>query len=148
MGVYFDNLIIVGSTQATVDTFEQQLLKRFQLLLALDKILKMKITRTTGGGLFLSQSLYAKDVLKCFAEQIDAKPSKLNESVTPVDHKIRLRKGGAINLKFKGDPVEIEKIREKGPLNTPYREVVLSLLGLADRSRPDISYAVSTAIMY
>ena len=68
----------------------------------------MEIPRTAGGGLFLSQALYVYDALKCFAEHIGAKTSKFNESITPMDHKIKLHKVGSINLKFKEDPVEIE----------------------------------------
>ena len=63
-------------------------------------------------------------------------------------HKIKLHKGSSINLKFKEDPVEIEKNGEKVPPNTPHCEVVDSLLWLANWSRPDISYAVSTVAKY
>ena len=51
VGVYIDDLIIPGLTQATVDTFKKQLLKRFQCkdLGALDRILNMKITHTAEG---------------------------------------------------------------------------------------------------
>ena len=41
-----------------------------------------------------------EDVLKLFAGHIGAKTIKLNDSVTPIDHKIKLHKGGAISLKF------------------------------------------------
>ena len=86
--MYVDDLIIAESTQATVDTFKQQLLKptnqayQCKDLGAPDRILKMKIARTAGGGLFLSQSLYVKDLLKPFAEHIGAKTTMSNDSIT------------------------------------------------------------------
>ena len=103
----------------------------------------MEITRTAIGGLFLSQSLYLKDVLKRFADRIGANTIKFNKSVNTMDHNIKYHKGGAINLKFKEDPVEIEKNGEKVLPNTPYREVVGFLLWLANGSRPDIFYSVA-----
>ena len=50
VGVYVDDCIIAGSTQARGDTSKQQLLKKFQCkdLGALDMILNMEITRTSG----------------------------------------------------------------------------------------------------
>ena len=84
-------------------------MSRFGKDLGLGRIFNMEITRTAGGGLFPSQSLYVKDVLKRFAEGIGAKTNKFNESFTLMDHKVKLYKGGSFNLKFKEDPVEIEK---------------------------------------
>ena len=74
--------------------------------------------------------------------------TKFNDSVIPTDHKIKLHNGGSINLKFKEDPIEIEKTGEKMPNNTPDREVVGSLLWLAKDSRSNIPYAVSTVAKF
>ena len=49
----------------------------------------MEITRIAGGDLFLSQSLYVKDVLKRFVEHIGAKTTKFNESITTKSNFIR-----------------------------------------------------------
>ena len=38
----------------------------------------MEVTRTVDGGLFISQSLYIKDVLEKFKEYLPAKGSKFN----------------------------------------------------------------------
>ena len=69
----------------------------------------MEITRTVGGGLFLSQSLYIKDMLKRFAEFVGSKSTKLNDSVTPMDHKMMLHKDDAVEIHFRQDPVAMAR---------------------------------------
>ena len=67
-----------------------------------------------GGGLFLSQSLYMKEVL--------SKYTKLNDSATPVDHKIGLFNDGAVLIASSDDG--------QGRLNLvpPFRKVVNPLV--------------------
>ena len=69
----------------------------------------MEITRTVGGGLFLSRSLYIKDKLKSLDEFVDSKSTKLNDSVTPMDHRMRLHKDGAVEIQFRQDPVAMAR---------------------------------------
>ena len=52
-------------------------------------------------------------MLKRFVENIGAKTTKFN------DYKIKLHKGGTINVKFIEDPVATKKNKEKVPPNTP-----------------------------
>ena len=72
LAVYVDDLVIVGTTQEAIMKFKQQITAKFECkdLGELDKILNMKVTRTVGGGIFLSQSLYVKDVLEKFNQYL------------------------------------------------------------------------------
>ena len=101
-----------------------------------------------GRGLFLSQSLYVKDILEKFKEYLPAKGSTLNGAETPIDNKIRLHKKGATQLRYKQKETEIEAGAVKCDASIPYREVVGSLLWLANGSRHDISFAVNQVAKY
>ena len=78
--MYVDDLVIAGTTQEAIMEFKQQITAKFECkdLGELDRILNMEVTRTVEGGLFLSQSLYVKDVLEKFKEYLPAKGSKFN----------------------------------------------------------------------
>ena len=52
----------------------------------------MEVTRTKEEGLFLSQSLFVKDVLEKFKEYLPAKGPKCNGAETPMDNVVRLHK--------------------------------------------------------
>ena len=81
-----------------------------------------------GRGLFLSQSLYVKDILEKFKEYLPAKGSKFNGAYTPMNNKIRLHKKGATQLRFKQKEIEIEAGAVKCDASISYREWVGSLL--------------------
>ena len=68
LAVCVDDLIIAGTTQEAIMKFKQQITAEFECkdLGELDRILNMEVPRTVEGGLFLSQSLYVKDVLEKF----------------------------------------------------------------------------------
>ena len=108
----------------------------------------MEIIRTVEGGLFLSQSLYVKDVLMKFKQYLPAKGSKFDGAETPMNNKIRLHMNGATQLRFKQHEIEMEAGAVKCDASIPYREVVGSLLFLANGSRPDISFAFNQAVKF
>ena len=106
------------------------------------RILNMEVTRTVDGSLFLSLSLYIKDVLEKFKEYLPAKGSKFNGAKTPIDNKICLHKKRATK------ETEIEAVAVKYDAFIPYHEVVGSLLWFANGLRPDISFAVNQMAKY
>ena len=115
-GSVVDDLIISGPTLAMMGTFKQQLQlnKRFEYkdLGKLDRILNIKVNWTAGGGLYLPQVIYMTDSLKRFATHIRAKTTKLNNSVTHMDHKIKLHKGVQSILYLKKIQLRLEKCGE------------------------------------
>ena len=90
----------------------------------LDRIRNMEVTRTVNGGLFLSHSMYVKDVLKVSKDCLPTNGSKLISGETPMDKKIRLHKSGFTQLRFQHKEIEIEKGATKCDAGIPYREVV------------------------
>ena len=88
-----DDLVKAGTTQEAIIKFKQQ------------------VTRTVEGELFLSVSLYVKDVQDKINQYLPAKGSKFNGAETPMENKIRLHKKGATQLRFK--QLEIEN--KSGP---------------------------------
>ena len=65
-----------------------------------------------------------------------------------MDHRIRLYKNGSTHMRFKLTDKDIEKCAEKCGADVPYREVVGSLLWLANWARPDISFAIDQVVKY
>ena len=91
-------------------TFKQQITAKLECkdLRELDRTLNTDVTRTVEWGLFLSQSLYVKDVLEKFKQYLPAKGSKCNGAETPMDNKIRFYKNEATQLRFKQKEIEVE----------------------------------------
>ena len=131
--MYVDDLDIAGTTQEAIMKFKQQITAKFDCkdLGELGRILNMEVTRTVEGGLFLSQSLDVKGVLEKFKEHLPVKGSKFNGAETHMDNKIRLRKKGATQLRFKQKEIDVEAGAVKCDASIPYREVVGSLLWFA-----------------
>ena len=150
LAVYVDDLVIAGSTQKAITTFKQQITAKYDCkdLGPLDRILNMEVVRTREGGLFLSQSLYIQDVLVCFKTHLPGPSTRLNGAETPMDHRIRLHKNGSTHMRFKPSDRDVERGSEKCGADIPYREVVGSLLWLANGTRPDISFAVNQVAKY
>ena len=123
--------------------FKRQITTKYECkdLGELGRILNLEVTRTVEGGLFLSQSLYVKDVLEKLKQYLQAKGSKFDGAETPMDNKTRLHKKGATHLRF----IEIGMGAVRCDAGIPYRLVVGSLLWHANGSRPDISFAVNQA---
>ena len=108
----------------------------------------MEVVRTREGGLSLSQSLYIQNVLGRFMSHMPGPSTKLNGAETPMDHRIRLHKNGATHMRFKPNENDIERGAERCEADVPYREVVGTLLWLANGTRPDILFAVNQVAKY
>ena len=88
---------------------------------------------TKEGRLFLSQSLYIKNVLGRFKILLPEPGTKLNEAETPMDHRIIFHKNGATYMRFKPKEKDTERDMEKCGAEVPYREVVGSLFCVASQ---------------
>ena len=136
-------MVITDTIQEAIMKFKQQITAKFKC-----KILNMEITHTVEGGLFLSQSLYMKDMLEKFKQYLPETGSKFNGAKTPTDNKIRLHKERSTQLRFRQKEIEMERESVKCDANIPFREVVGSLLWLTNVSRPVILFAVNQVAKY
>jgi Reverse transcriptase (RNA-dependent DNA polymerase) len=104
LAVYVDDLILATTDEAMHQDFKDKLFKRFRCkdLGPLERALNMEVSRTKEGGLFLSQKRYVEDVLEKFLHPGGALPSKVNGCLTPMEHKLKLVKGGAVRTSYTG----------------------------------------------
>ncbi|GJV27675.1 retrovirus-related pol polyprotein from transposon TNT 1-94 [Tanacetum coccineum] len=118
--VYVDDLILTGNDESVIATFTSHLNHEFSIkdLGALNYFLGLEVSYTDN-GLFLTQSKYARDILKQ-ADLYDSKPVS-----TPL----------ATYVSFTADGIRYSD-------STLYRSLVWALQYLTI-TRPDLSYAVN-----
>ena len=124
VGVYVDDKFLIVRDTEVLNNFKTKLLNRFKArdLGEASEILSIKIERQTDGSVCLDQTAYAEEILNTFG-MADCKPAS-----TPLDAGTKFTKES-----------ENDSVRT----NKPYREVVGSLLYLANGTRPDLAYAVA-----
>lgn len=121
--IYVDDGLVVGTDITKVRKFLDALKKEFEIKIeSAGMFLGMLIQQLEGGGIFISQTVYAKKVLERF-HMADAC------TVTTPSERGEVKPG------------ESKPISE----SIPYRQAVGSLMYLAVSTRPDLMYAVSVA---
>jgi hypothetical protein len=128
IGVYVDDLLVMGKDKRAVDKAKQELQRRFQMtdLGPASFYLGIKLTRRRtrwGNRLCLSQKAYITKILK------DFNLWELNPVNTPMDHKTLL-------------PATTD-YQASAELRAWYQSAVGSLMYLMLCTRPDIAYTVS-----
>ncbi|XP_031503083.1 uncharacterized mitochondrial protein AtMg00810-like [Nymphaea colorata] len=123
VGVYVDDLIVIGEDSETIATFKQHMMVEFEMsyLGLLTYYLEIEVTQGEE-GIRIKQTAYAKNVLMQFG-MLDCNPTKL-----PMEPKSQLHKVP------EGQLVDA----------TEYRRVIGCLRYLL-HTRPDLSYAVGVA---
>ena len=118
--LYVDDLIITGSNTKLIAEFREALTTQFEMtdMGLMSYFLGLEVMQTEQ-GIFVSQSKYARDVLRRF------KMEHCNPILTPVQERLKLEKDGA------GELVN----------PTHYKKLVGSLRYLCS-TRPDITYGV------
>lgn len=120
IGVYVDDLIITGSSNAEIGRFKEQMMQKFSMsdLGLLSYYLGIEV-KQTDQGISLCQTGYAAKII----EQSGMKGC--NPCVTPMENRLKLSK----------------KSEDPAVDTTMYRSIVGSLRYLVN-TRPDIAYAV------
>jgi len=129
MGVYVDDLVLVGPNMRQIEDVKNLLKENFRMtdLGPAKYILGVQLIRSEDGAVKLSQETYAKDVLKRFG-MADCK-----SVVSPLDP-------NKVLTKEMGPQTEEDRQRMA---TVPYRQAVGSLMYLMIATRPDIATAVS-----
>ena len=119
--LYVDDILVFSTNIDAINEVKSFLSKSFDMkdLGKVDVILNIKLIKGEN-GITLLQSDYVEKILSCFG-YVDSKPSP-----TPYDLTVILRK----NKKIAKDQLR-------------YSQIIGSLMYLASRTRPDISFAVS-----
>ena len=132
IGVYVDDLLIMGNSLSLILDFKMKISSRFEMedLGEVDKILGMQIIRDRNlHTLQLVQLQYISKLL----EKFKIEQASIARRVVPLSK-------ATVNATF--DP-EL-KISARLQANAPYRQAIGSILYLSVCSRPDIAYAIST----
>ena len=126
MGVYVDDLIVIGSSTEAIKTFKEEMKKRFEMsdLGSLSSYLGLKV-RQDNGYIFLSQNAYAQKILEY------AKLTKCNAVSTPLEARVKF------TTTEENDRVNV----------TTYRSLIVSLRHLT-HTRPDLLYSVGILSRY
>ena len=125
VGVYVDDIILVGRTEEKLQEIKGYLSKKFDIkdLGKLKYFLGMKVIQDKESkSIWIGQPAYTENLLKRFGMQ-DSKPTS-----TPVD----------VNSKLQPATKQDETFN-----HTEYQSAVGSLMYLAVSTRPDIAYAVN-----
>lgn len=124
--IYVDDGMIFGNSDESIDLVIDHLQRKFEVkVINAGWFLGMEIDRLNDGSIFIHQTAYARKIIKKF--QMDdcnsvGVPSDTNQRLTQHD--------------------------DSESSNYPYRQLIGSLLYLANGTRPDISYAIGVASRY
>ena len=120
--VYVDDVIVTGSSTATIVDVKSQLKQRFEMTDSgtCKFVLGIELIDHEDGSVTLCQRRYIDDILRRFGME------SCKSTASPVDISSKL---------IKVDP-------DSTATNEPYREAVGALMHLACATRPDISFAV------
>jgi hypothetical protein len=135
IALYVDDLIIAGSNDKVIGEVKAELRKRYEMkdLGMLDWILGMEVVQDPSAKILrLNQTRYLQQLLNKH-NMSDCEPAR-----TPMDSRNRLSKSMCPTTE--GEMLYMTSI--------PYREVVGSLLWLANGTRPDIAFAVNQVARY
>ncbi|UYV84129.1 hypothetical protein LAZ67_X001289 [Cordylochernes scorpioides] len=129
IAVYVDDLALFGESEEILRNIEQKINERFRVknLGAIRNFLGVQIGYPDEETVVLSQSTYVKSILQKF-NMIECRPVS-----TPLDISFPISKGDC-------PTDEEEKERMKA---IPYRELIGSLLYLANCTRPDLMFSVT-----
>ena len=134
VGIYVDDLLILGKLQSEIDKLKLQFNKRFKMTdLGLAKyIIGIASKRDMEHGtLFLSQEAYARKVLRQYNME------ECNPSSTPIEPTAEKQ----INAKTAGEP------KREDP-KYPFRSAIGSTMYLQVATRPDLACFVRTMSQY
>ena len=126
MGVYVDDLIVTGSSTEAIETFKEEMKKRFAMsdLGSLSSYLGLEV-RQCEDYIFLSQQAYARKILQ------SAKLTECNAVSTPLEARVKF------TTSEENDRVNV----------TSYRSLIGSLRYLT-HTRPDLLYSVGVLSRY
>ncbi|UYV63745.1 K02A2.6-like, partial [Cordylochernes scorpioides] len=129
IAVYVDDLALFGESEEISRNIEQKIIERFRVkkLGAIRNFLGVQIDYPDEETVILSQSTYVKSILQKF-NMIECRPVS-----TPLDISFPISKEDCPTY-------EEEKERMKA---IPYRELIGSLLYLANCTRPDLMFSVT-----
>ena len=128
LAIYVDDGLIASRNQQKAQKLKKALQKEFEIQVGpLSHYLGMDVEKKKDGSIFIGQKSYAKQVLKKF-QMWDAEPVSI-----PMD----------MNQQLSSELHKSQEIK-----SVPYREVIGSLLFLANVSQPDISFAVNKVSQY
>ena len=129
LGIVVDDALLIFKNEKTISPLIKGLENRFKMTFEFDPKSYIGLTLERNSfGLKVSQPLYTRNLIRDYGF-IDAK-----RVITPM---VPTCSGS-----------DIEKSKEGQTVNFPYRQAVGTLLFLSNKSRPDISYAVSHASRY
>ncbi|KAL5816417.1 hypothetical protein ACOSQ3_024795 [Xanthoceras sorbifolium] len=123
--LYVDDLIFTGNNPAMFEDFKQRMVKEFEMtdIGLMAHFLGIEVVQSEK-GIFISQSIYAKEILKRFSME------KCNPVTTPVETGLELRKN------------------EKGDVDPTYFKSLVGSLRYLTCTRPDILYGVGLVSRY
>ncbi|KAK0579794.1 hypothetical protein LWI29_031544 [Acer saccharum] len=123
--LYVDDLIFTGNNPAMFEDFKRRMVKEFEMtdIGLMAHFLGIEVVQSEK-GIFISQSIYAKEILKRFGME------KCNPVTTPVETGLELRKN------------------ERGDVDPTYFKSLVGSLRYLTCTRPDILYGVGLVSRY
>ncbi|KAI9173958.1 hypothetical protein LWI28_009353 [Acer negundo] len=123
--LYVDDLIFTGNNPAMFEDFKRRMVKEFEMtdIGLMAHFLGIEVVQSEK-CIFISQSIYAKEILKRFGME------KCNHVTTPVETELELRKN------------------ERGDIDPTYFKSLVGSLRYLTCTRPDIFYGVGLVSRY